>query len=84
MRIPKSAYHKQSEPTRDEMGESFRHGPIIKLGRLALWNMLSKGVVDARSSTLGLLKSTDPDAFDELINSKPPEFGYSNILRWSE
>ena len=81
MRIPKSAYHRQSEPTRDEMGESFRHGPIIKLGRLAMWNAHTRRVVDSRSPALGFMKSADPETFEGMITSARPEFGYSNVLR---
>ncbi len=81
MRRQKQAYHKTGMPTRDEMGESFRHGPIIKIGRLALWNMLTKGAVDARSTTLGILKDVDPAQFEEMIKSPIPIFGYGESRR---
>lgn len=81
MRRQKQVYHRATEPTRDEMGESFRWGPILKLGRLALWNLLSKGVVDARSNTLGILKSVDPEQFEGMINSPRPVFGYGESRR---
>jgi restriction endonuclease Mrr len=63
------------------MGESFRHGPIIKVGRLALYNFLSQSVVDARSTTLGILKSVDPDQFEEMIKTPVPIFGYGESSR---
>lgn len=81
MRRQKQVYSRATEPTRDEMGESFRWGPIIKIGRLAMYNMLLKGVVDARSPSLGILKSVDPDQFEEMIKSPIPVFGYGESRR---
>lgn len=74
MRI-KNSYHRPTEPTRDEMGDTFRYTPIVKLGRLAMWNSLTKRVIDLRSPTLGFLKNADPDTFETLINSPKPVFG---------
>lgn len=59
-------------PTVSELSEINRWRPVIKLGRLALWNALTKKVVDLKSPTIGLIEKFDPDMFQEMIKSPRP------------
>ena len=74
MRLRKQTYHTPGKPTVTELREDFRQTPIIKLGRLGLWNLFSRGIVDARSPTLGVIKNSIPEVWDDVINSKRPIF----------
>ena len=66
--------HDKNGPTVEELREGFRWSGMVKLGRLALWNCLTKKVVDLRAPTVGLIKTFDPDMFEELVNSPRPVF----------
>ena len=49
------------------------NSPInFKLGILAMWNLLTKHVVDGTDSTLALLKERAPGYFEDLIQSPRP------------
>lgn len=49
------------------------NAPIhFKLGTTALWNLLTRRVVDGSNPTLGLLKETAPALFEDLIQSPTP------------
>jgi hypothetical protein len=74
MRQRKQTYHTPGKPTVTELREDFRGTPIIKLGRLGMWNLLTRQVVDLRNPTLGVLKTALPEVFDDLVNSKKPVF----------
>ena len=75
MRRQKQTYHTPGKPTVTELREDFRHTPIVKLARLALWNLFSRGIVDARSPTLGVIKKSVPEIWEDVINSPRPVFG---------
>ncbi len=63
MRQRRQAYHRQGEPSVSEMREDFSRTPIIKLGRLAMWNALNRTVVNLRgqgNSALPLLSARNP------------------------
>jgi hypothetical protein len=49
------------------MQDSFRFGKFINLGRVALWNFLTKSTVAGSDPTLQLLKTYNPEDFAELV-----------------
>lgn len=63
---------RKNGPTVDELGEGFRHTAIVKLGRLALFNLLSKRVVRLNTSEIGLIAKFDPDMFKSMVDSPRP------------
>jgi hypothetical protein len=68
------AKHDKNDPTVNELRERFRYESIIKLGRLALWNCLTKKVVDLKAPTIGLIEKYSPEMFQKTINSPLPVF----------
>jgi hypothetical protein len=44
----------------------------VTLGTVAMWNALTKKVVDLKSPTLGLMQKFAPDTFKELVESPRP------------
>ena len=64
--------HDKNGPTVSEMSEQFRFLPIVKLGRLALWNCLTKKVVDLRAPTVGLIQKYSPEMFQSMLESQRP------------
>jgi hypothetical protein len=57
----------KARPRVSEMQDSFRFGKFIKLGRVALWNFLTKTVVSGSDPTLELLKTYNPEDFANLV-----------------
>lgn len=49
---------------------------MIALGKLAIWNLLTKKeFVAGNDPTLALLQKAAPDYFDDLIKTEKPSFG---------
>lgn len=49
------------------------NSPIrFKLGSVALWNRLTKRVVDLRDPTLGFLQKHAPEQFKDLVEAPRP------------
>jgi hypothetical protein len=44
----------------------------FRLGTVAIWNKLTKRVVDLRDPTLGFLKEVAPALFEDLVTSPRP------------
>ena len=57
-----------------QMRDQFARTPIVKLSRLALWNCLTKKVVDLKAPTVGIIEKFQPDMFKEMVNSPLPKF----------
>jgi hypothetical protein len=57
-----------------QMRDQFARTPIVKLGRMALWNCLTKKVVDLKAPTVGLIAQFQPDVFKDMVNSPLPKF----------
>lgn len=57
----------KTRPRVSEMQDSFRFGKFINLGRVALWNFLTKSTVAGSDPTLQLLKTYNPEDFAELV-----------------
>lgn len=59
-------------PTVNELRAQRRFARFEKLGKIAMWNALTKKVVDLKSPTLGLMQKFAPDTFQDLISSPRP------------
>lgn len=47
---------------------------MIKLGKLAAWNLMTKKVIDGTDPTLAFIKLHAPDQFEELMKVQMPTF----------
>lgn len=82
MSLPSSKYFtgdvawdvQKNGPSVSMMRSQFVRTPIIRLGRLALWNHLNKKVVDLKAPTVGLIEKYDPAMFEDVVNSPMPEY----------
>lgn len=82
MSLPSSKYFtgdvawdtQKNGPSVSQMRSQFARTPIIRLGRLALWNHLNKKVVDLKAPTVNLIHKFAPEMAQDTINSPMPEY----------
>jgi hypothetical protein len=64
--------HDRNGPSVSELSEINRFTPIVKLGRVALWNCFTRKVVDLKAPTIGLIQKYQPEMFQEMLTSPRP------------
>ena len=52
---------------------------MIKLGKLAAWNLMTKKVIDGTDPTLAFVKLHAPDQFEELMKIQMPILGAYDV-----
>lgn len=56
----------------DDRRRIFQYQPIVTLGRLALWNALTKNVVDLTEPVIARLKEANPETFAQTVAAELP------------